>query len=184
MFKKIFLDMDGVFVDFDGGVRKKFNVDWHPTDWSIPYATFGTTFKQFWKELDNAFFWGELKWTEDGKRIRAIVEPFKPTILTAAMMPYAMPGKMQWLKREWPDVVNDKRVLIAGGHSAKQSVAGPDKILIDDKNENIDEWEAAGGMGILYPRPWNRNRDVEFPLEYLMGMLMLQIQLEPMIGTH
>ena len=41
----------------------------------------------------------------------------------------------------------------------------------DDKNENIDEWEEAGGMGILYPRPWNRLADHPYPLEYLVGML-------------
>ncbi len=184
MFKKIFLDMDGIFADFDGGVRKLFQVDWHPTTWAIPYKEMGTDFKAFWKRLDNPDFWEWLPWTDDGKRIQAIMEPFKPVILTASVLPYGCVGKMRWLKREWPSVLKEKRLLMAAGHDVKCAVAGPNKILIDDKNENIDEWEAAGGFGILYPRPWNRNHDVEFPLEYLMGMLMLQIQLEPMIGTH
>jgi 5'(3')-deoxyribonucleotidase len=96
----------------------------------------------------------------------------RPILLSAAVMPFAMPGKMMWLKREWPDVVKEKRVIICAGSEVKASVAGPGKILIDDKNENIDEWEAAGGMGILYPRPWNRAAHVAYPLEYLIGMLM------------
>jgi hypothetical protein len=173
MFKQIFLDMDGIFVDFDAGVREKYNVqDWHPTEWKIPYKEWGTTFKEFWDSLDFTNFWEWLPWTEDGKRIVSIVEPFKPTILTAAVLPYASTGKIQWLNREWPDVMKDKRLLIAAGHAAKAAVAGPDKILIDDKDENIEEWEAAGGIGILYPRPWNKMAHHPYPLEYLMSMLM------------
>jgi 5'(3')-deoxyribonucleotidase len=173
MFKQIFLDMDGVIVDFDAGVRKRYNgFEWYPTEWAIPYAQLGTDFKSFWRDLDHPGFWRELTWMNDGKRIQAIVEPMRPIILTAAVMPYAGTGKIQWLKREYPDVIKDKRFLIAGGHAGKAAVAGPGKILIDDKNENIDEWEEAGGMGILYPRPWNRNADHPYPLEYLVGMLM------------
>jgi hypothetical protein len=172
MFKQLFLDMDGVIVDFDAGVRRKYNVDWYPTEWKIPYAEFGTTFEIFWAGLDSGTFWNRLPWTKDGKRIQAIVEPMCPVILTAAAMPFAVPGKLMWLKREYPDAIKDRRVLICNGHAGKAAVAGPGKILIDDKNENIDEWEAAGGMGILYPRPWNRMYFIDSPLEYLVGMLM------------
>jgi 5'(3')-deoxyribonucleotidase len=173
MFQQIFLDMDGVIADFDAGVRKRYNdFDWHPTEWAIPYADMGTNFKDFWRDLDHPGFWRELPWTHDGKRIQALVEPMRPIILTAAVMPYAGTGKIQWLKREYPDVVKDKRFLIAGGHSGKAAVAGPGKILIDDKDENIDEWEAAGGIGILYPRPWNRFSHSKNPLEYLCSSLM------------
>jgi hypothetical protein len=172
MFKQLFLDMDGVIVDFDAGVRRKYHVDWYPTEWKIPYAKFGTDFKTFWAGLDSGVFWNRLPWTKDGKRIQAIVEPMRPVILTAAAMPFAVPGKLMWLKREYPAAIKDRRVLICNGHAGKAAVAGPGKILIDDKNENIDEWEKAGGMGILYPRPWNRNADHPYPLEYLVAMLM------------
>jgi 5'(3')-deoxyribonucleotidase len=172
MFKQLFLDMDGVIVDFDGGVRKRYGVDWYPTEWAIPYKEFGTDFKTFWSNLDTASFWNKLDWMPDGKRIQTIVEPMRPIILTAAVMPFAAAGKQMWLKREYPDIYKDKRFIIAGGHETKAAVAGPGKILIDDKNENIDEWEKNGGMGILYPRPWNRNADHPYPLEYLIGMLM------------
>ena len=32
----------------------------------------------------------------------------------------------------------------------KAAWAGPDRILIDDKKEAIEPWEAAGGIGILH----------------------------------
>lgn len=178
MFQQIFLDMDGVIVDFDAGVRRRYKADWwYPTEWKIPYKKLGTTFDEFWYQMDNAAFWRDLPWTEDGKRIQALVEPFKPTILTASFLPKASAGKTEWLTREYPDTMKEgqRRVLIANGHEAKASVAGPGKILIDDKNENIDEWEKAGGKGILYPRPWNRLAGNPFPIEYLCSMLMYHL---------
>ena len=32
----------------------------------------------------------------------------------------------------------------------KQELANPESILIDDRQINIDQWEAAGGIGILH----------------------------------
>jgi hypothetical protein len=169
---EVFLDMDGVFVDFDEGVRQRYNAHWwYPTEWAIPYKKLGTTFDKFWEDLNDEYFWAYLPWKDDGKRIVSLVEPFKPTILTASLLPQASAGKLQWLSREYPDTMNDKRVLIANGHTAKAAVAGPGKILIDDKNENVDEWVAAGGYGILMPRPWNRLAGNPFPLDYLRAML-------------
>lgn len=174
MFYQIFLDMDGIFVDFDEGVRRHYDVEWHPTEWKIPYKEFGTTFDQFWEDIDDADFWSELPWTEDGKRIVSLVEPLKPTILSASFLDGATAGKMAWLTKNYPDTMKDgqRRVLIANGKEAKQAIAGPGKILIDDNNDNIDEWANAGGIGILYPRPWNRLADSPYPLEYLCSCLM------------
>jgi len=173
MFQQIFLDMDGVIVDFDQGIRDKYNAQWwYPTEWAIPYREFGTNFEDFWRGLNNFTFWATLPWTRDGKRILALLEPYKPTILSACMLPFGTAGKTLWLETNYPAVVKDKRVLLANGHSAKAAVAGPGKILIDDKNENIDEWEAAGGIGILYPRPWNRFAESKYPLEYLCSAVM------------
>jgi hypothetical protein len=36
------------------------------------------------------------------------------------------------------------------GADGKAKFAGPNKILIDDRTENINAWKAAGGIGILF----------------------------------
>ena len=174
MFYQIFLDMDGVIVNFEAGVRELYGVDWHPTEWKIPYKEWGTTFESFWDSVDNKDFWAGLPWHDDGKRIQAIVEPFKPTILSASFLDGATAGKMAWLRQNYPDTMKDgqRRVLIANGKEAKAAVAGLGKILIDDNNDNIDEWTEAGGIGILFPRPWNRLAGTPYPLEYLCSSLM------------
>jgi len=174
MFYQIFLDMDGVIVDFDEGIRQRYNVEWYPTEFKLPYKLLGVTFNEFWKDMEDSTFWADLPWTEDGKRIQSILEPFKPTILSAAFTDGTIAGKLEWLGREYPDTMKagQRRVLIANGHEAKASIAGPGKILIDDRNSNIDQWTAAGGIGIMYPRPWNRLAGTPYPIEYLMSSLM------------
>ena len=174
MFQQIFLDKDGVIVDFDEGLRRRYNVAWYPTEFKLPYKLFGMTFDEFWKDMEDPTFWAELPWHNDGKRIQAILEPFKPTILSAAFNAGTIQGKLEWLSKEYPDTMaqGQHRVLLANGHEAKAAIAGPGKILIDDRNLNIDQWTAAGGTGILYPRPWNRFRAVNYPIEFLMSSLM------------
>ena len=45
---------------------------------------------------------------------------------------------------------NDPRVVFVNDKSEKKNYSGPNKILIDDSAENITQWEAAGGIGILH----------------------------------
>jgi 5'(3')-deoxyribonucleotidase len=176
MFKQIFLDMDGVLVDFDEGVRQKFSCDWwYPTEWSIPYEELGFEQEQFWNVLDYPEFWEHLSWTKDGKEILFVLAQYKPCILSHCRLPNSFAGKWKWLQREIPDVIPEERVLMGWG---KTNVAHPNAILIDDSDHIIEEWEHRGGLGILYPRPWNKNRDVKYPLEYLTGMLMFYLSLE------
>ena len=41
----------------------------------------------------------------------------------------------------------------------KHLLAGPNRILIDDNDRNIEAFRAAGGIGILFPQPWNANHE-------------------------
>ncbi len=49
--------------------------------------------------------------------------------------------------------VYDRTII---SYAPKSLLAGPDTLLIDDKDENITEFRAGGGHGILVPRPWNK----------------------------
>jgi hypothetical protein len=55
--------------------------------------------------------------------------------------------KMQWLanvaKITWPKI-------FVPGKSLKQQYANPNSILIDDTPIVIEQWNAAGGIGILH----------------------------------
>jgi hypothetical protein len=171
MGKQIFLDMDGVIVDWDAGVRYSFNVDWYPTEWKIPYQkVFGMSSEDFWKCIDYGFWWAGLPWTKDGKEVYEMVRSFKPCILTIGRTTGAANGKRSWIKRNLPEVFKEGRYFVGGGPT-KHFFAHPKAILIDDCDDYCEAWEKASGRAILYPRPWNKNRTIQDPVEYLKRML-------------
>jgi 5'(3')-deoxyribonucleotidase len=167
------LDMDGVVADFVGGVCAAHN---RPSPYDDPssYGVFdmdklwGMTSREFWKPCDGESFWDDLQKTPDADDIvSSVVNNFgleNIAILTApSMSPYCVPGKRRWMKRHYPFLA--KNMIFT---SAKKFLAGPDRVLIDDRNENIESFRAAGGHGILLPRLWNRlYRMWDFSLDHV-----------------
>jgi len=67
--------------------------------------------------------------------------------------PGAYSGKYEWVCRNAPRLKG--RLILA---DAKEAVAGPGKLLIDDRDENVDRWVwPGGGVASLVPRAWNRS---------------------------
>jgi hypothetical protein len=50
-----------------------------------------------------------------------------------------------WVKRNLPGVK-----LILANAVNKQNYSGENKILIDDREKNIEQWRSKGGIGILH----------------------------------
>jgi 5'(3')-deoxyribonucleotidase len=167
---KVFLDMDGVIVDWDRGVEKLFGVPWKEhTTWDVDYAHFGMTPKGFWSHLDTIEFWKNLPWTRDGRKIWEIVKEYDPIILTHGRNANSCAGKVEWIKRELPEAYRRNRYLICGGD--KGIVATPDSVLIDDSEEHCARFNECDGRFILYPAPTNENRAVLHPTTFLKMML-------------
>ena len=156
----VFLDMDGVLVDFVGGINKIFGM---PKEFPPPKAdglpqwnwfeNYGLTAKQV-NAVCDINFWANLEWMHDGKQIlNAVKSRFRDIYLFTTPMPNpgSGTGKILWVDKHLPRY--SKRTIIT--QAPKSLLAGPDRLLIDDKDENVAEFVAAGGMGILTPRPWN-----------------------------
>ena len=155
----IYFDLHGVLGDFAGAVYQLF----HPRDYP-PYETAtdydlsgwcGVTPEVFHKSIvNNYYLWAEVpsEWlglelaTEVMIRVNAPV-----SILTKPYSPAGYAGTLAWQQRHMPDVpisfAKDKRIH-----------AHPRALLVDDHDGNIDGWRARGGVGILYPQPWNSRR--------------------------
>ena len=136
---KIYCDMDGVLVDFEGGYEKLTGID------------LKGEFKKgddFWDPIKVAGvgFWAGLKWMPDGQKLWDYIKPLKPEILSAPSREESSRiGKAVWVKYKLPGTK-----LILRYAKQKQQLATPESILIDDRQINIDQWEAAGGIGILH----------------------------------
>ncbi len=178
MQKQIFLDMDGVLVNFDQGVRDLFKSDWYPTEFNIDYKKeFNMSKDLFWSILDNERFWAELPWTEAGQRVMRLVEIFRPCILSTVVVPAAFAGKVKWLEKNYPAVLKDDRVFFTAStigqtHDSKRHAARPGAILIDDNERMCENWEIAGGEAILYPAAWNSLRGLRDPTAYVMSRII------------
>ena len=137
---KIYSDMDGVLVDFENGYEKLTGIDLKGE-----YRPDG---EDFWKPIEQAGvgYWAGLEWMSDGKQLWSYLKPFKPTLLSAPSRSQSSRiGKHVWVKHKIPGTK-----LILRYASQKQELATPESILIDDRQVNIDQWEAAGGIGILH----------------------------------
>lgn len=141
----IFIDMDGVLVDFGGDVRRR----WPNKIWE---DHFGPDVEQLIAATPK--FWEDLPWAHDGKELLEAVmnQPRRTQILSA----YAdwdqtsKDGKWKWWKRNVPDFPRKNINLVR--RSEKQEFAlnmlGDPEILVDDYHRNIIEWNNAGGRGI------------------------------------
>ena len=145
----IYIDMDGVMVDFVKGANKVTG-----KDWSIKRPD------QDWRPIKSARnFWSTLPWTSDGRRLWNYVRKYKPSILTATVTrdtdPNATPGKLKWIRNNL-GLTDSSRINIVlrsqkRGFAMKGWLwAREPAVLIDDYPKNIREWSGKGGIGILH----------------------------------
>lgn len=150
---KVFLDMDGVLVDFMTAVCRMFKLPEPPQI----YNFFEPIREEVNKTATTSFFYN-LKWMHDGKEILSSVLDRFPQeniyLLTALMPnPESGTGKLLWIREHLPRWYKEQTIIST---APKHLLARSDTLLIDDKNENIDEFIEAGGRGLLVPRAWNR----------------------------
>ena len=136
----IYCDMDSVLVDFDRGYQELTGMTTQQADAMGPDT--------FWEPLikAGAKWWITLNWMSDGKQLWNYIKKYNPILLSAPSREESSKlGKRVWVKRELPGTK-----LILRYAPQKQEYASPTSILIDDREKNIDQWEAAGGIGILH----------------------------------
>ena len=147
----IFVDMDGVLTDFErrfeqfAGVTPDEYIDQKTIQFGKDKAN-----EQFWNLIDKEIgvrFWAGMPWMPEGENLYKYIKKYKPTILTSPSRDESSRiGKGVWIKRN----MSGTPYKFGYKASGKAKHAGPNKILIDDREDNISAWKAAGGIGILF----------------------------------
>jgi hypothetical protein len=147
----IFVDMDGVLTNFEGRFEQFAGVT---PDEFMSQKTIQVGEKKanekFWDLVDKQIgvrFWAGMPWMPEGEELYKHIKRYKPTILTSPSREESSRiGKGVWVKRNMSGIP----VKFGYGASGKAKFAGPNKILIDDRENNISAWKQAGGIGILF----------------------------------
>ena len=91
-------------------------------------------------------FWVGMPWMVNGKQLWDHIKPYNPKLLSApSRSNESRLGKRLWVKNNIPGTE-----LILAYAENKKNYADGNNILIDDRPSNIDQWNAAGGIGILF----------------------------------
>ena len=134
----VFCDLDGVLVDFEQGVRNKFNKN---IDDLSPGIMWGVINK-------SKTFFETLPWMPKGRELWSQIEQYNPIILTG--IPHssstAVEQKIRWCQRELGPNVQ----VITCATKDKPNYCLYKAILIDDRRNNLKDWNDKGGKFILY----------------------------------
>ncbi len=172
--KLVLLDMDGVLCEFNDAAYRVHGKE-PPDDpqWGI-WDDLGITEAEFWRPMGYEF-WAGLDWTAEGRWLIAglenLVDHKNIALLTSPCeTPGCYDGKREWVRKNLPDYRNFIPT------SAKHFIAGAGKILVDDRNENVDNFARLGGQGVLVPRTWNRRRDETTNKRFSVGCVLKDIE--------
>ena len=144
MIDKIYVDLDGVLCDFHKRYKEVFGVN--PE--TVKYKQFHRQFDKFIIDMNFA----TLDLMPDAKRLLAALDaidvPKEILSSTASESRHAAVSKQKriWLKNHG---INYKQNFVPG-KSLKYKFATPNSIIIDDTVSVIDDWNKAGGIGILH----------------------------------
>ena len=139
---KIFSDMDGVLTDFDASF-KKVSDGVAPRDYEKKFGK-----DKFWELIDGGGvgYWVGMPYMPDGERYWDYIKDYDVELLSSpSRSNTSRLGKRLWVRNNMPGV----KLTLAQAY-LKKNYAASNHILIDDRKSNIDEWRAAGGIGILH----------------------------------
>ena len=165
----IYLDLDDTLVDLQGPlfdlsgvsrsripeieVYKKSLLDWS-----------GLTREVFCENWADAGpdFWEGLEWTDIGREIWEEANKTDAEVIIVTALPADSNPRLREAtaigKMRWFDKVFHEEFSAFAFCSEKHKLAGPNKLLIDDRTDFIDGFMARGGSALVVPQPWNNSQ--------------------------
>lgn len=179
---RIFVDLDDVLADFFSAACKAheippedFPVDgtWGMLNGLESYYDRPITLEQFWTPINarGIGFWRDLEPTPFGLDLLKLLARCSCEDVYVLTSPGptidSYVGKISWLKKQFSEVFRNFIIT-----EFKHFLASPTSILIDDREEMVDKFTQAGGMGITFPARGNSLHSWrDKPLEHVERML-------------
>ena len=145
---QIYLDMDGLLADYEGGLR----------DTAKELGVSEDDGKAIWNKINSnpEEWWSNLKTIPEGMKIFNAIKDKEPSVLSAAgTNERTKQGKLEWLKKNGLTPYL-KEIIFVNNKSAKKKYAKGGDILIDDRPDNVADWEMEGGTSYLFQNNANQ----------------------------
>jgi PAS domain-containing protein len=146
---KIYVDMDGVVADFDQRFKDLSGIG--PREFEEKYGK--DAFWDFIDEGENKLkFWVGIPPMSDAKQLIDFVSNYDYEMLTApSIKKQSLMGKGLWMINQTKNgLFPSKPKVNYKSAKNKKDFAAPNHILIDDREDTINSWNASGGIGILH----------------------------------
>lgn len=150
MIDKIFLDMDGVIVDFIGQCKKYKCISGNKVNWEI----IDSAGAEFWETMDwlpdgkNFFSWLTNICNEENIDLYILSSAKSSSKINADVTPIKI-GKLNWLKQH-TKIDLHHILLVNDGNEKGILYANATSLLIDDFNKNCENFKNHGGQAIKY----------------------------------
>ena len=157
---KIYFDMDGVLAHFDAMRPNDKDLN-HPSEDLSPEKRAAK--KLFWQEIEKQpNFWRDipvmvnieylLKTAFDMGEIFVLSKTPGPQKFIGGQkyVDFVASEKRKWIAKNLNKFFDEKHVIICDGPKGELIHPTKTDILVDDRQENINEWESHGGRGVLF----------------------------------
>ena len=155
---RIFIDMDGVLVNFIDAAFKAHGAatpDLRGLKAHSIQKFLDLNLPEFWAPF-NTDFWANLEpypWVDE--LLDALSNAIGFSNLCLLSNPgneFGAKGKTIWIREQLPDFYYAGQFLLG---PSKHFCASPTALLIDDHKTNVNKFTAALGGAVLFPQPWN-----------------------------
>lgn len=164
MEKILYVDLDGVLVDFIGGWMDHHSIENRKpvTKWNFG-EDYGLDRKDFYKSITSLpiSFWSNLNPTTWAFELLRNLSQYmesssynKIMFLSHSVSEDCRIGKQLWVNKHFPQL-GDSLITVSDS-KLKARFANENCTLIDDKLQNCNDFAQAGGKSWLFARPWNR----------------------------
>lgn len=180
--KVVYLDLDGVVIDFCSSALRLLGLDhkydttdidcWDGLNHLVEREGLcdkGEGAHYVWSRIDaqGAEFWAGMDSLHPGMVLLSSLLANKvPVVFVSAPSrdPGSAAGKLQWLQDNIPDEEYLGRPLnrCFALCPSKHLLAHGNAVLVDDRPLNVERFQASGGTAMVWPQPWNTSGTLDY----------------------
>lgn len=172
----ILLDMDGVIANFVEGAIEAAGLPMthgQASKWNFHRDHMSED--EFYQSIaDRPSFWLDLLPYSWAKELVEMCREVAPVVFCSAPVtdPKCASQKIEWLRLHGFMSEDSNDYILT---HRKGLMGHPSRLLIDDGKHNIEAFDAAGGKTILFPQPWNSDR--EYSHQELLSIVREELNL-------